>query len=122
MISFKIIKGFGGADKTYRADGNKVVLVAGIGVVFLDNISYKTQIMYYKLIPRRVVSLGYLTYTFCLVLGGKLARKLVSPLKVQPENQKVLQCEFYKQADHNKSSQNYPTKYYTLRQAVVCCK
>lgn len=111
MVPLKVIKCFGGADKTNCSDGDKVVLIAGVGVVFLDDIGDEAQIVDYQLIARGVVSLGNLAYTFRLVLGGKLFGELISPLKMQPENQKVMHSEFNEQGKHNKSS-------YTLRQTV----
>lgn len=113
MISLKIIERFGGADKTYCADGYKIILVACVGVVLFDDISDKAQIMDYQFIPCGIVPLGDFTDTFRLVLGGELSRELISSLKVQSENQKMLKREFYKQADHSKSSQNDSTKYNT---------
>ena len=83
MISLKIIERFGGADKTYCADGYKIILVACVGVVLFDDISDKAQIMDYQFIPCGIVPLGDFTDTFRLVLGGELSRELISSLKVQ---------------------------------------
>ena len=95
MVSLIVVKGFSGADKSNRADGNKIVHVLlpsadVLRVVLVDDIRHQAQIMLYESIPRLGVAGGYLLYTLLLLGFAQLLRKRTPGIQVQPDEQKIL--------------------------------
>lgn len=96
MISFLIIEGFRGADKSDSSDGNQIIGIFGVGIVFLDDIRHQPQIMNNKLVSSLLAALGDAINAVRLLFGRKLFGEHIFPVKVEPEKQQIFQCDFYK--------------------------
>lgn len=104
MISFLIIERFRGADQTDSPDGDQIILILCVGIIFLYDIRHQAKIVDNKLIARLVAALGDTPYAVRLLLGRQLLGEHIFPVEMQAEKQQIFQRDL----DQNKH--NTPLK------------
>lgn len=81
--SFCRVKAGNALDESDGPDGDQIVLVGILGVVFLYDVRDQTQIVFDQCVPGFRVALSQTIQTFPLLRGGQWPRKRAAPFQTQ---------------------------------------
>ena len=87
--SFCRVKAGNALDESDGPDGDQIVLIDALGIVFLYDVRDQTQIVFDQCVPGFRVALSQTIQTFPLLRGGQWPRKRAAPFQTQRKKKRM---------------------------------